>query len=56
MSTYFSMIFALHHMVFRYVVCHKEYMDLLPMFVSGTALEDREPMRRTDRSGSHKKI
>ena len=56
MSTYFSVIFKMHHKVFRYNVCLEEYMDQLPRSVSGTILEDTEPMKRTKRSGSQKKI
>ena len=49
------MIFEVHHMFFTYNVCPNEYMDLLPRRVSGTTLEDIEPMRRKERRGSQKK-
>ena len=55
MSTYFSMIFEVHYMVFRYDVCLEEYMDLSPRLISGTKSKYTEPMRRTKRSESLKK-
>ena len=35
MFTYFSMIFEVHRMVFRYDVCPEEYIDLLSRSISG---------------------
>ena len=56
MSTYFFVIFEVHYIVPRYDVCLEKYMDLSLRLRSGTTLEDTEPMRRTRRSGSQKKI
>ena len=42
-------------MVFKYNVCFEECMDLSPRSVNGTTLEETEPIRRTNRSGSQKK-
>ena len=55
MSTYFSVIFEVHYIVFRYNNCFEEYMNLSPTLRSGTTLEDTKPMRRIERSGSQKK-
>ena len=52
MSTYFFVIFEVHHVVSRYNVCLEKYMDLLVRLNSGTTSEDTKPMRRTKRSGS----
>ena len=56
MSTYFIVIFAVHHMVFRYDVYFEEYIDLSLRVVSGNASKDIEPMRRAKKKGSRKKI
>ena len=56
MSTYFSVIFKVHQMIFRYDVCLEEYMDLLLMSVSGTTSKDTKPMQRIERSRSQKKL
>ena len=45
MSTYFSMIFEVHHMVLRYNVCLEEYMNLLPRSISDTTSENTNPMK-----------
>ena len=55
MSTYFFVIFEVHHTVLRYDVCLEKYMDLLVRLRSGTTLKDTKPMRRTRRSESQKK-
>ena len=56
MSKYFSMIFEVHCMVFRYMFALKNTWDLSPRSISGTTSEDTEPMRRTKRSGREKKL
>ena len=56
MSTYFFVIFEVHHTVSKYNVYLEKYMDLSLRLRSGTTSEDIEPMRRTRRSGSKKKI
>ena len=53
MSTYFFVIFEVHHTVSRYDVCLEKYMDL--RLRSGTTSEDTKPMRRTRESGSQKR-
>ena len=55
MSTYFFVIFEVHHTVFRYDVCLEKYMDLSLRLRSGIKSEDTKPMRRT-RSGSQKNL
>ena len=45
MSTYFFVIFELHHTVSKYNVCLEEYMDLLVRLRSGTTFEDTKSMR-----------
>ena len=47
MSTYFSLIFKVHYMVFRYNVCFEECMDLSPRSINGTPSKDIKPMRKT---------
>ena len=56
MSTYFFVIFEVHFRASRYDVCLEKYMDLSLILRSGSTSEDTEPMRRTRRSGSQKKI
>ena len=56
MSTYYFVIFEVYYIVFRYDVCLEEYMDLSPRLKSGTKSEYIEPMRRTNRSESKKKL
>ena len=56
MATYFFVIFEVHYMVFGYDVCLEEYMDLLLRLINGTKLENTEPMRRTKKSKSKKKL
>ena len=56
MSTYFFVIFEVHHMISRYDVYVEKNMDLSLRLRSGTTSEDIEPMRRTRRSGSQKKL
>ena len=55
MSTYFFVIFEVHHTIFKYDVCLEEYMDLSPRLISGGKSEHIEPMRRTKRSENNKK-
>ena len=52
----FFVIFEVQYTVFRYNVCFEEYMDLSPTSISGTKSEHTEPMRRTKRSESKKKL
>ena len=56
MSTYFFVIFEVHYMVFRYNVYLEKYMDLSPRLINGTKSKDTKPMRRTQRSGSQRKL
>ena len=56
MFTYFFVILEEYYTISEYDICVEEYMDLLLRLICGTKLEDREPMRRTTRSGSPKKI
>ena len=56
MFTYFFVIFEVHHIISRYNVCLEKYMDLLVRLRTDTTSEDTEPMRRTRRSESQKKI
>ena len=56
MFIYFSMIFEVHHTIFRYDVCSEEYMDLILSLVSGTKSTNTEPMKRTERRGGKKKL
>ena len=46
------MIFEVHHMVFKYNVCLKEYIDLLLRLVNGNILKDIEPLRRIGKNKS----
>ena len=55
MSTYFFVILEVYYTVSKYDICVEEYMDLLLRLICGMKSEDREPMRRTTRSGSQKK-
>ena len=55
MSIYFSMIFEMHHMLFRYDTCLEEYMDLLLRLVNGTTSKDTQPMRRIAKRRSQNK-
>ena len=52
MSTYFFVIFEVHYTDFRYNVCLEEYIRLR----SGITSKDTNPMRRTRRNGSKKKL
>ena len=45
MSTYFSMIFKVHHTIFGYDVCPKEYTNLLSRSISGITSKDIESMK-----------
>ena len=56
MSTYFYVIFEVYYTIFRYDVYLKEYMDLPLRLISGTKSEHIEPMRRTKKSESKKKL
>ena len=47
MSTYFFVIFEVHHIVSRKDVYLEEYMDPSLRLKSGTTSKDIEPMRRT---------
>ena len=53
-SIYFSMIFEVYYMVFRYDICLEEYMDLSPRLKNGTKSEHIERMKRTKWSESQK--
>ena len=55
MPTYFFVIFEVNYIIFRYDVCLEKYMDLSLRLRSGTT-KDTEPMRRTRRTGSQKKL
>ena len=44
MSTYFFVIFVVHYTMFRYDVCHEEYMNLSPRLRSGTTSKDTKPI------------
>ena len=54
MSAYFFVIFKVHHITFRYNIFLEEYMGLSERSISSTALEDREPKRRTKKRGVEK--
>ena len=57
MSTYFFVIFEMHHTVSRYNVCLEKYMpDLSMRLKSGTTLKDTKPIKRTRKSGSQKNL
>ena len=47
MSTYFFVIFEVHHTISRYNVCLEKYMTLLVRLRSDTTSKDTKPMRRT---------
>ena len=55
MSSYYFVIFEVHHMVSRYNVCLEKYMDLSLRLRSGITSEDTKTMR-TRKSGSQKKF
>ena len=56
MSTYFFVIFEVHHIVSRYNVCLEKYINLSVRLRTGTTSEDTKPMKRTWRSGSQKNL
>ena len=49
------MIFKVHHVVFRYDICPKEYTYLLLRLVRGTISKDLEPMKRIEKRRVEKK-
>ena len=56
MSTYFFVIFEVHYRIFRYDICLEEYIDLSPRLINGPKSEYIEPMRRTEKRESKKKL
>ena len=56
MSTYFFVIFEVHHMVFRYNVCLEKYMDLSPRLRYGTNIKRYKTYEKDMKEWKSKKI